>query len=83
MAKPAKDIEKEVIQILAEKLDLDVEKIKPESKLMEDLGMDSFMSVEFTFELKEKFDIDISPEEFSNVKKVEDVTKKIASKETK
>lgn len=47
MSKNIKEIEKKIIQILADKLDIDAEKIKPESKLMEDLGMDSFGAGDF------------------------------------
>ena len=79
MAKNAKDIEKTVIQILADKLDIDVKKIKLESKLAEDLGMDSFMAVEFAFDLEEKFSMKIPQEDLKDVRTVEDIVRYIKS----
>lgn len=39
MPKDVKEIEQKVIQILADRLDVNPEKIRPESKLVEDWGM--------------------------------------------
>ena len=80
MAKDAKDIEKTVIQILADKLDIDAKKIKPESKLADDLGMDSFMAVEFAFDLEEEFCMKIPQEELKDVRTVEDIVEFINKK---
>ena len=80
MPKDAKDIEKKIIQILADKLDIDAKKIKPESKLIDDLGMDSFTAVEFNFELKENFETDIPQDEIVNIKKVNEVIEFIYKK---
>lgn len=73
MPKDTEAIEKRVIQILADKLDIDAEKIKPESKLMEDLGMDSFGAIEMVFELEEAFGINISDKDLEKIKVVNDV----------
>ena len=82
MPKDTKSIENKIIQILADKLDIDAKKIKPESKLIDDLGMDSFMAVEFNFELKENFEIDIPQEEIVNIKTVKEVIEFIYKKTT-
>ena len=78
MPKDTKSIEKKIIQILADKLDIDAKRIKLESKLMDDLGMDSFLAVEFNFELKENFGIDVPQEEIANIKTVKEVIEFIA-----
>ena len=73
MVKGAKDIEKKIIEILAFNLDINPEKITPESRLVEDLGMDSFKAVELNFELKDKFGVEIPDEDFKKIKKVKDI----------
>lgn len=75
-----KEIEKKVKEILADRLDIDLEKIKLESKLAEDLGMDSFGAVELEFELKEKFSIEISKEDMVNIRSVKDIVEYIHKK---
>jgi len=75
-----KEIEKKVKEILSKKLNIPKEKIKLNSHLVDDLGMDSFQAVEISFELKEKFNIKISDEEFTNIKKVADILKMINQK---
>ncbi|UCC94582.1 MAG: acyl carrier protein [Candidatus Omnitrophota bacterium] len=68
-----KEIEKKVREILADKLDIDIKKIKLDSDLVDDLGMDSFKALELAFELKEKFGIEIKEEEFSKIQKVKHI----------
>lgn len=80
MAKDIKNIEKKVIEILAEKLNIKAEKIKPESKLADDLGMDSFGAVEVMFEVEEKFGVTVSDKELIGLKTVEDVVKYVENK---
>jgi len=73
------DIEKIIKEIIAEQLGLDAEKINS-NKPMRELGVDSFGAVEFAFALKEKFAMEISERDFSDVKNVNDVTKYVLSK---
>ena len=68
-----KEIEKKVKEILADRLEIDISKIKLDSDLVNDLAMDSFGAVEVMFELKEKFRIDISQSDFSKIEKVKDI----------
>jgi len=75
-----KEIEKKVKEILADRLDIDLEKIKLESRLVEDLGMDSFGAVELGFELKEKFSTEIPPEDMVNIRSVKDIVEYIHKK---
>lgn len=78
MPKDTKEVENKVIQILSDKLDIDAKKIKLESRLLEDLGMDSFGAVEVAFQIKDEFGILISQEKFNNIQKVEDIVRYIS-----
>ena len=53
------EIEQKVKQILSKKLDVELDKITPETRLAEDLGLDSFGAVELMFELEEAFALKI------------------------
>lgn len=74
-----KNIEKIVKKAIADKLDVDVKRVKNSSALTEDLGMDSFGAVELTFELKDKLGIEIPQEEFFKIKKVNDIVNYISN----
>ncbi len=67
------EVESKVKDILADKLNLDKAKINLNSQLLEDLGMDSFATVETMFELEEKFGMKIPDEDISKAKIVKDV----------
>ncbi len=66
-------VEAQVKAILADKLDADISIIKPESRLIDDLGMDSFRSIEMAFELEEKFKIKIPDADIIKVQVVKDI----------
>ena len=51
--------EQRVIDIVAEQLSVDKEKITRETSFVNDLGADSLDTVELVMELEEEFDIDI------------------------
>lgn len=53
------DVSQRVIEIVAEQLGVDKEKIRPETHFVNDLGADSLDTVELVMELEEEFDIDI------------------------
>ncbi len=48
-----------VIDIVAEQLGVDREKVTPETSFVNDLGADSLDTVELVMELEEEFDINI------------------------
>ena len=48
-------------EVLAEKYDVDEDKIQPEATLA-DLGLDSLMEVEFLFDVEDEFDIEVPDE---------------------
>ena len=72
------DVETTVKEILAKQLTMDVGLIKPESRLVEDLGIDSFGSVEIAFELEEKFSLKIPDAALYEAKTVKDIVDYIA-----
>ena len=53
------DITQKVIDIVAEQLGVDKEKVKPETKFVTDLGADSLDTVELVMELEEEFNVSI------------------------
>ena len=72
-------VEQGVKEILAKQLGMDVAKVNAESLLVQDLGMDSFGSIETAFELEEKFSLKIPDEAVYNAKTVKDIVDYIAS----
>lgn len=52
-------VEERVIDIVAEQLGVDKEKVSRETSFVNDLGADSLDQVELVMELEEEFDIDI------------------------
>jgi len=68
-----KQIEQKVKEILADRLDIDINEIKLDSDLVDDLGMDSFCALELQFELKEQLGIEILQNRFSRINTVRDI----------
>lgn len=52
-------VQERVIEIVAEQLGVDKEKVTPETSFVNDLGADSLDTVELVMELEEEFDINI------------------------
>jgi len=80
MSLTQKEIEQKVIQILSDRLNIDAQKIKPDSKLVEDLGMDSFGAIEVMFEVEEKFGIKVEEDDMKNLHIVKDIITYIENK---
>jgi acyl carrier protein len=72
-------VETTVKEILAKQLTMDVGKINVGSRLVEDLGIDSFGSVEVAFELEEKFNLKIPDAALYEAKTVKNIVDYIAS----
>ena len=53
------DVSQRVIDIVAEQLGVDKEKVTSETSFVDDLGADSLDTVELVMELEEEFDINI------------------------
>jgi acyl carrier protein len=73
------EIETTVKEILAKHLTMEVKNITLESRLVEELGLDSFGSVEVAFELEEKFDLKIPDAALYEAKTVKHIVDYIAS----
>ena len=52
-------VQERVIEIVAEQLGVDKEKVTPETSFVNDLGADSLDTVELVMEFEEEFDINI------------------------
>lgn len=66
-----------ITKLLANQLNISEDKIKPESKLVEDLGADSLDMVEMLMTLEDQFGITISDEDALKLKTVADIAKYI------
>lgn len=69
-----------VRKMLAEQLNISVDKVTAESKVIEDLGADSLDVVEMLMLLEDEFDVTVSDEESVNLKTVADIVKLIEGK---
>jgi acyl carrier protein len=62
-----------IIPVFEKTLEIGKDKIKPESKIIEDLGADSLDTVELVMELEEVFNIEIPDEDAEKMITIEDV----------
>ena len=68
-------------EIIADKLGIEANEIKPESKFSEDLGADSLDLLEVVMGLEEAFDISIDNEDLDQIKTVQDAMDYIVKKQ--
>ena len=62
-----------VKDIIAEELGIELEEIKLESDLSEDLGADSLDAIELIMEIESRFDVEIADSEATKIKLVKDI----------
>ena len=74
-----KDIEKIVKEVISDRFSVNKSKVNGDSLLKEELGIDSFGAVELTFELKDRFGIEIPQEDFGKINKVRDIVEYISN----
>lgn len=78
-----KTIESEIKEIIAKILEIEPEKITPDARFVEDLGMDSMMALEIVASIEKKYKISI-PEEYltklTNLREVVEVAKQFIDK---
>lgn len=67
------DIEKNVIDIVADQLQCDADSVKLESVLIVDLGYDSLDDVETLMAIEMKYNIEVSDVQSEEVKTVQDI----------
>ena len=75
----SEELKDKVIAIIAERLDVDKEKVIMEASFQTDLGADSLAIVELVMELEEEFKIEISDEEAEQITTVRDAIEFIKS----
>ena len=69
-----------IVRAIAETAALREEEIQLQSRLVEDLGLDSLDTVEAVMAVEDEFDIEIPDEEAEKLKKVSDVISYVTSK---
>ena len=70
------EIEKKIKEMIADRLDVNIDKVNLDSDLANDLGMDSFGAVELMFEMRDTFGVTLDEEEFKAIKKVKDIVER-------
>lgn len=70
----------EIKKVLVDAINVDEEKVTPEAKLNEDLGIDSLAAVELALELETEFDVTIEDEELAKLETVQDIIDVINAK---
>ncbi|MEN8694892.1 MAG: acyl carrier protein [Akkermansiaceae bacterium] len=69
----AENIQEKVTEIIVEQLGVSADQVKPESKMIEDLGADSLDAVELVMAVEEEFDIEVPDEEAEKLTSVGDI----------
>ncbi|MDB4618342.1 MAG: acyl carrier protein [Akkermansiaceae bacterium] len=69
----AENIQEKVTEIIVEQLGVSADQVKPESKMIEDLGADSLDAVELVMAVEEEFDIEVPDEEAEKLASVGDI----------
>ncbi len=67
-----------VQEMLAEALNLPLDQVKPEARIVDDLGADSLDVVELLSRLEDEFGVTIPDEDVEGLKTVEDVANELA-----
>ena len=74
------EIEEKVREFLIDDLEIDEEKIVPEGKLKDDLGIDSLDFVDIVVIVEKKFGFKIKPEEMAGISTLKQFCEYIESK---
>jgi acyl carrier protein len=77
----SEDILQRVQKIVVDRLDVDEDKVKPESSFKDDLDADSLDVVELVMELEDEFDMEISDEDAEKITTVGDVIEYIKGRQ--
>ena len=65
-------------EMLAEALNLPLEKVTPDAKIVDDLGADSLDMVEVIMAIEDEFDVQIKDEDLETLKSVNDLIEYIS-----
>ncbi len=74
------NLKEEIKDLISNALNIKRNKITDDMSFIKDLGMDSFKSVEFIYELELKYNIKIPNDDIKNVQTICDVTNYISRK---
>ena len=66
-----------VVEIIANQLQIDIDMIDGSCKVMEDLGADSLDVVDLVMSIEDEFDVEIPEDQVENIKTVGDIVKYI------
>ena len=69
----AENIQEKVTEIIVEQLGVSADQVKPESKMIEDLGADALDAVELVMAVEEEFGIEVPDEEAEKLISVGDI----------
>ncbi len=72
-----------VREMIANQLNIEVDKVKPTSRLVEDLGADSLDNIEMLVALEDEFGITVPDDKADELKTVEDIANFIDKETTK
>lgn len=78
-----KKIESRVVEIICKQLDVEKDKVSPETSFINDLGADSLDIVELVMEFEEEFNTNIPDEDAEGIRTVNDVISYIKNQEQK
>lgn len=67
------EIKTKVNELMHRGFEIPMEKLSPESKLFEDLGLDSLDAVDMLVHLEENLNVKVAGEKLTNVKTLQDV----------
>jgi len=73
-------VEEKVIEIIAQKLNLSKDQIKPEASFVDDLGADSLDLVELVMAMEEAFGMEVPDEDAEKLRTVKDVIEYVKSR---
>ena len=76
---PVGNVDQQVLELIADILEMEPGKIDPNAHLVEDLGMDSMMALEILASIEKKFRIKVPEEDLpkiTSVNRVIELTKK-------
>jgi acyl carrier protein len=67
------EMQKKIVDIIANQLGVDKEMVTPEANVVDDLGADSLDVVELVMALEEAFDLEIPDDEAEKIRTVKDI----------
>jgi acyl carrier protein len=71
-------MELKVRNILAEQLGVDLAEVRPDARILDDLGADSLDVVEMVMSIEEAFDIEVPDQDVEELRTVADVERYVA-----